>query len=151
MKSIILFVVLAVVTACARTEASNNKQTGNTQQRLMQIEQEMVDDLIKGDSSGIERYVADTATFTGPDGIISDKAGFVADLKSGELKLQSSKLDDLKVQVYDDMAVVTYGSTDKGTYKGKDVSGRYRWMDVFVNRDGGWKIVADQGTRLGQQ
>jgi ketosteroid isomerase-like protein len=95
--------------------------------------------------------VADTATFTGPDGILSDKAGFVADLKSGELKVQSSKLDDMKVQVYGDMAVVTYGSTDKSTYKGKDVSGRYRWMDVFVNRDGRWKIVAGQGTRLGQQ
>jgi hypothetical protein len=55
MKSIILFVVLGVATACAQTEGSKNKQAGNTQQRLMQIEQEMVDDLIKADSSGVER------------------------------------------------------------------------------------------------
>ena len=151
MKSIVLYVVLAAVTACAQTEAPNDKQSSNTRQKLMQIEQELVDALIKGDSSPFERYVADTATFTGPDGIVSDKPGFLADLKSGDLKFQSSKLDDMKVQVYGDMAVVTYNSTDKGSYKGKDVSGRYRWMDVFVNRDGRWQIVAGQGTRLGQQ
>ena len=93
MKSIVLYVVLAAVTACAQTETPNNKQSGNTRQKLMQIEQELADALIKGNSSPTERYVADTATFTGPDGIVSDKTGFLAAFKSGDLKFQSSKLD----------------------------------------------------------
>jgi uncharacterized protein DUF4440 len=151
MKSVALVVLLAVATAYAQTAASNNKQAGDTQNKLTQVEHELVNALVKGDSSPFELYVADTATFTGPDGILNDKASLVADLKSGDLKFQSSKLDDMKVQVYGDMAVVTYGSTDEGTYKGKNISGRYRWTDIFVNRGGQWKIVAEQGTRLGQQ
>jgi hypothetical protein len=47
--------------------------------------------------------------------------------------------------------VVTYGTTDKGSYKGKDISGNYRWTDVFVKRNGRWQIVAGQGTRVAQQ
>jgi hypothetical protein len=53
------------------------------------------------------------------------------------LKLESSKYSDMKVQVADaDMAVVMYRSNDKGTYKGKDITGEYRRLDVFVKGNG---------------
>ena len=47
------------------------------------------------------------------------------------------------------MAVVTYAMADKGSYKGKDISGEYRWTDVFVKRDGRWQLIAGQGTAIG--
>jgi hypothetical protein len=37
--------------------------------------------------------------------------------------------------MYGDTAVVTYSSNDKGTYKGKDITARTRWTDVFVRRN----------------
>jgi ketosteroid isomerase-like protein len=118
----------------------------------MKIEQELLDALLKGDTSAGERYLADTFTFTAPDGTVQDKARFIADVKSGDLKFESSKYEDMKVQVHGDAAVVTYGSTDKGSYKGNDLSGQYRWTDVFVKRNGRWQIVAGHGTRIaGQQ
>ena len=48
----------------------------------------------------------------------------------------------MKVRAYGDTAVVTYVTTDKGKFKGQDISGRYRWTDVFVRRGGTWQIVA---------
>ena len=61
-------------------------------------------------------------------------------------------MSDMKVQVAGaDMAVVVYRSTDKGTYKDKDVTGEYRWLDVFVKRDGKWQIAIDQGTQIAKQ
>src|SRR6266700_67638 len=80
-----------------------------------------------------------------PDGTVENKAQAIADLKSGDLKLQSASLDGAKVQVYGDTAVVTYSSNDKGTYKGKDISGKTRWTDVFVNHNGRWQVVASHG------
>jgi len=46
------------------------------------------------------------------------------------------------------MAVVTYATTDKGSYKGKDISGEYRWTDVFAKRDGHWQLIVGQGTAI---
>jgi len=45
-----------------------------------------------------------------------------------------------------DMAIVTYRSTDKGTYDGHDLSGQYRWLDVFAKRGGTWQCIVSQGT-----
>lgn len=44
--------------------------------------------------------------------------------------------------------MVTYTSADKGTYDGRDITGTYRWMDVFVKRDGQWQLMAEQGTEV---
>jgi ketosteroid isomerase-like protein len=74
------------------------------------------------------------------------KAQSIDDLKSGNLKLQAASLDNAKVQVYGDTAIVTYSSDDKGTYKGKDISGKTRWTDVFVKQKGRWMIVASHGS-----
>jgi len=154
MKSILAVAVLTITTTSlgfAQARDKSNKQSGNVEQSLMHIEQEMDDAVVKGDTSASERYLSDNCVITDPGGIVMDKTRSISDLKSGDLKIESSKLEDMKVQVYGNTAVVTYGTTDKGTYKGKDISGKYRWTDVFVKRNGRWQIVADQATRVAQQ
>jgi len=76
------------------------------------------------------------------------KAQSIQDLKSGSLKLQAASLDNSRVQLYGDTAIVTYSSNDKGTYKGKDISGKTRWTDVFVKSTGRWTIVASHGSMV---
>ena len=122
--------------------------SGSVENSLTQIEQELLDAILKGDASANERYLADSFTFIAPNGMVSDKAQGIADIKSGNLKFESSKVDDMKVRVYGDTAVVTYTTTDKATYKGQDISGQYRWTDVFVKQGGKWQIVSGQGTPI---
>ena len=132
------------------TAITANQAEANEEQTLIQIEQELVDALVKGDVSANEKYLADAYIFTAPDGAIMNKGQGIADLKSGDLKFESSKLDDMKVQFYGSTAVVTYRTTDAGNYKGNDLSGQYRWTDVFVKQGGRWQIVAGHGTRIAQ-
>lgn len=139
-----------IVAGQATPVVASNQSGMNEEQALMKIEQELVDALIKGDVSANERYLADTYIFTAPDGTVMNKEQGIADLKSGDLKFESSKLDDMKVQSYGNTAVVTYRTTDKGNYKGNDLSGQYRWTDVFVKQSGRWQIVAGHGARLAQ-
>ena len=117
-------------------------------QVLMQTEQRLVDSLVRGDAAPFQSSLASTFVFVAPDGSLQDRAGFVADLTNGNLKMASSTNADMTVRQYGDTAIVTYASTDRGTYKGKDISGHYRWTDVFVKQHGKWQIVATQGTRI---
>jgi ketosteroid isomerase-like protein len=139
MRTVLLFVLVACLIP------AQNKSSG-AEQDVMRIEQEMLAAVLKGDTSPSERYLADNYVFTGPDGQSMGKSQSIEDLKSGNLKLQAASLDNSKVQVYGDAAIVTYTSKDKGTYKGKDISGITRWTDVFVKQKGRWTIVASHGS-----
>ena len=143
-------IAIAVIIACLSASGQSEAGGGGAEQAIMRIEKEMLAAVLKGDASTNERYLADTFVFTGPDGEMENKGQMVNDLKSGDLKFQSASLDDAKVQVYGDTAIVTYSSNDKGTYKGKDFSGKTRWTDVFVRQNGKWQIVASHGCRVGE-
>ncbi|MCU1237150.1 MAG: hypothetical protein JWP63_5117 [Candidatus Solibacter sp.] len=148
MGRMVVFAGILSALCCSGFAQSKERPPAGTEQAVMRIEREMLNAILKGDASANERYLADTYVFTAPDGAVQNKAQAIADLKSGELKLQSASLDDAKVQVYGDTAVVTYSSNDKGTYKGKDISGKTRWTDVFVNHNGRWQVVASHGSML---
>jgi ketosteroid isomerase-like protein len=146
-RTIVLGAILSAL-CCTVFAQSKEQPPSGAEQTVMRIERELLSAVLKGDASANERYLADTFVFTGPDGTMENRAQAIADLKSGDLKLQSASLDNAKVQVYGDTAVVTYSSNDKGTYKGKDITGKTRWTDVFVNHNGRWQLVASHGTML---
>ena len=150
MKRTLIVVALAVGAAsfaCARAETAG-VPPGNDEETLMRIERELTDAMLKGDPSAVERHYADGFTFTTPDGEVMTKAQVVTNVRTGAAKFESSKFEEMKVQVYGDTAVVTSRTTDKGAVGGVDVSGQFRWTDVFVRRGGRWQLVAAQGTRV---
>ena len=120
----------------------------DTEAALMKMERDAAAALTKRDIAGFGSIMAEDAVFTGPDGAFQTKAQLLADVKAGELVIESTNISDLKVRVFGDSAVATYATTDKGKYKGRDISGRYRWTDTFVRRGGKWQIVAGQGTPI---
>ena len=120
----------------------------SVEQTLTKIEHDATAAILKRDFATFGKFLADDAVITTPDGSMRTKAQVLAELKSGDLVLESSAISDLKVRAFGDAAVVTYITTDKGTYKKQDISGRFRWTDVFVRRGGNWLIVASHGTPI---
>ncbi|HEV8693957.1 MAG TPA: nuclear transport factor 2 family protein [Lysobacter sp.] len=143
MKRFIGAVILTML-VFASVQASEKK----VEEALRQTEQNLLDSLLKGDGAPFEKTMADSFVFIAPDGTTQQRAEFIADLGNGNLKMASSTNDDMDVRVYGNAAVVTYRSTDKGTYKDKDISGQYRWTDVFIKEGGKWRIVSTQGTPI---
>ena len=143
----VLLLALAGSAAAQATDAP--KPNAEIEKAIIQMEQDMSAALTKADADAATKMVADSFYVVNPDGSTQGKAEFVADLKSGKFKLESNKLDEMKVHVATaDMAVVTYRSTDKGSVDGQDISGQYRWLDVIAKRGGTWQFIAAQGTRL---
>ena len=103
--------------------------------------------LLQKDAATLERIWADDYTFTNGAGEIHSKADRLANLKSGATSLDSiSEEEDMKVRVYGNVAVATSRVTIKGQYSGKQTSGQYRSIHVWVKGAAGWQLVANQIT-----
>ena len=69
----------------------------------------------------------------------------IAEAMSADIKWTASKLDNLKVRIYGDVAVVTGEQTLTGSAKGY-ISGLRRITDLWVRRNGRWQTVGGQTT-----
>jgi ketosteroid isomerase-like protein len=149
-------VLLAAATALALGQTGDNqgqtKGKGNptVEQVLMQMERDWMEANIKKDTGTLDRILADDWVAQTSDGP-QTKAQALADSKSGDLKMDSWTLVEMKVRVFGDTAVVTGNHHEKSSYKGKDISGHYVWTDVFVKRQGRWQAVASQWSLMTKQ
>jgi ketosteroid isomerase-like protein len=122
-------------------------------QELIKLENGWNDAMVKHDWAFLAQILADDYTGTDFDGNVGTKPEFLENLKSGESVMTSSITDDMKVRIYGDAAVVTGRlTTVNEQYKGKDISGQYRWTDMWVKDNlGRWRCVADHVSRIAQK
>ena len=117
---------------------------------MIKLEKEWADAWIKRDIAFFERIESDDYTWTSPWGVWA-KAQDLAELTSGDSVITSWVVDEMKVRVYGDAAVVTGCSTIKETHKGEDWSRQERWTDTWVKLNGRWQCVAGHSSLIAQK
>lgn len=117
-------------------------------QIVKQLEHDWTDAAKAGDADKLSQILADDWTGIGYDGSKLTKQSLLADVKSGASKLESFEFGPMDVKVLGSVAVVQGSDTEKSTTKGKDSSGKWVWMDVFVKRDGKWVVVRSQSAMV---
>jgi ketosteroid isomerase-like protein len=121
--------------------------TKDVEKAILQMERDWTEAGIKKDVAAFDRIVADDWVSLDFEGNLLNKAAAMADLKSGATSNTTVDLGEMKVRVYGDTAIVNGSDTEKSTYKGKDSSGHYVWMDVFVKRNGRWQAVSSASVK----
>jgi hypothetical protein len=72
----------------------------------------------------------------------------ISSMRKDSIFLDSLKLEDAVVNVYDRSAVVTFIVHTYKKEKGRSTEKRTRFYDVWINRSGKWKAVSSQGTAI---
>ncbi|MGD0920661.1 MAG: nuclear transport factor 2 family protein [Terriglobia bacterium] len=153
MKGILAAVVLVLAVACqvfAQAKPAAPAKSASVEQELIKLENDWNNASVKRDLAALSRIVADDWTDIEPEGIFN-KAQTLANLKSGEEVWTSAVADEMKVRVYGDAAVVLGRNTVKAQYKGKDLSGQYRFTDTWVRKDSRWQCVATAAVKIAQK
>jgi ketosteroid isomerase-like protein len=96
----------------------------------------------------VERLLADDYLGISSNGTLETKADELARRRSGSLSITHLELSDVKVRIYGDTAVVTSKADLVGKSGDRDISGRYRYTRVYSNRDGEWRIVSFEASRI---
>jgi ketosteroid isomerase-like protein len=121
------------------------------EKELMELEEKWSTALVNRDLEFLGRILAEEFVLTDASGAAQNKGDLLNNLKSGEFVVYSSVCDDWKIRIYGDMAVVIARETSRAQHLGLDVSGQYRFTDVFVKRTGMWQCVATQSTLVAKK
>jgi ketosteroid isomerase-like protein len=148
MKHIVYAAILtAALLSFGRQQSVAQGADAAAEQEVRQTIEKYRTALLQHDAATLERIWADDYTFTNGAGETHSKAERLANLKSGATSLDSiNEEEDMKVRVYGNVAVATSRVTIKGQYSGKQTSGQYRSIHVWVKGAAGWQLVANQIT-----
>ncbi|MGH9376992.1 MAG: nuclear transport factor 2 family protein [Terriglobia bacterium] len=155
MRRIVLVPLLAVALAGAlNADPVPSKEPAQTAaQQVLKIENEVNDAIGKNDWKTVVRMWSPDMDYTNQSGHLLTRADFVNALKSGKEKFLTMEHRDLRARAYGDcgdMVAVTGYSTSHIDVDGKLSVGPRRFTDVWVKRNGQWRLVIHHVTNVAQ-
>jgi len=103
---------------------------------------------VNRDSRALAGMIGDKFVNTEWDGEVSERGKFLADIADPEFKVSLLNIQDVKVILYQDTAVVTGIYRTKGTHQGKVFEHTGRFTDTWVLEDTKWECVASHTSLL---
>lgn len=104
--------------------------------------------IVRKDRAAIAANMAEDFRQIDNDGDLSDKEAFVKNIVSPKLEIDPYTVADFDVRLYGNVALLSGRTSMTGRYDGKPFAGHYRYIDVYVRREGKWQIVSVQITPL---
>lgn len=142
-----ILVAVLVITAMSPLAAQDLRGLSD-QQILTRIEHEWDAAFLRNDVGFVASVLADDFVATYDDGSTGDKARELKLVAEFNQAIESSKLDNFNIRIYGDTAVVAFTRHLVGPSQGRRLEVSFRYIDVFVLRDGRWLCVASQSTKI---
>ncbi len=140
-RTICCFLVLASVGMAAQ-------QADPRESKLLVLERLWNEAQVNRDSSALDALVSSRFVNTEWDGEISDKQRFLADIKDPLFRPTLANIQDVKMNFFGDMAVITGVYHTQGTYHGKPYDHVGRFTDTWFFDLGKWQCVASHTSLL---
>jgi ketosteroid isomerase-like protein len=143
--------LLAVLTLTSHPQAHallGKREAHAVHKQIESLEMQWRQAVVDNNVPVIDHLLADDYVGISANGTIEDKAQAIAQRKAGTVRITVLNLDDLKIRLYGDIAVVTSIADLQGVNGQSDISGKYRYTRVYNRRLGEWKIVSFEASRI---
>jgi ketosteroid isomerase-like protein len=142
--------------AAAATPAKEKVDPAAIEVEILKLEREWMDAPRTKNGEAVRRVVADDAMLVYPDGSTATKADEIRTIEAGDVTSDSFEMLESKVTVINADAALLSGRSsikngkykDPNTKKTIDISGEYRFLEVYAKRDGKWQVIASQATKI---
>ena len=151
MKIIVAFLLVCFGVSNALAQQSTGTPASDDKMKAMfvRLDRDWAAATVRGDVAFMKKFVADDCLFTEADGTIATKAEMLQDMASGTTKTTANQPSNYSVRLFGpDVAVIRHNMNATDAEKGKNASGDYRRMHVFVRRNGQWVVVDSQSVRI---
>jgi ketosteroid isomerase-like protein len=135
--------------AADRLPAMPRAEKHETRHQIEHLEDAWRNAVLKGNVSAMDALLADDYIAISPTGILQSKDQALAILRSGTVHFKSIELNDRKIRMYGNTALVTSRAEVNATGPDGNVSGSYRYTRVYVKDPRGvWRIVSFEASKI---
>ena len=139
MQDRLLKCIVPIVAVFCLCHCSEQKDQRDTERYIVESERQWAESVATGDTSAIERILADDFVGVDPKGHLYTKRQMIDDTRNAPKYFVSNRLNDVKVRFYGTTAIAQGSETWE---KRSGERGRFVWTDTWLQRNGRWKIVA---------
>ena len=121
-----------------------------TEQEVAQLVDTWATAELRGDTAFLEQCLADDFVGIGPLGFLLSKHEWLARHQGGGMKYDVHSLDESRVRVYPEAAIVIGRLTQQATYQGNPMNVQMRTTLVFVRQQEQWQLAGLHFCNIGQ-
>lgn len=105
--------------------------------------------LVRGDVHALTQILSDDFVYTNANGNVLDRPTYLETyVTSGAGRFLAQTMEDVRVKVYGEAALLTCRVHDQFEYQGQRFESDYRSTFVYARQAGQWRCVAGQTTAI---
>lgn len=146
--------VAASCLALGQTADQQTQQKSDSEEEVLRLDHELLEArrlAAKGDTTALDRILADDFTATSLNGRMASRAQYLKYSARPNLSFRNFSTDEAKVRIYGDTAVATGRTTVTGRDQGEEFNTRFRYTRVYVKRSGRWQLITSHLTTSATQ
>lgn len=143
-----LFVAGCLALGVGVLAQSASDDSRSRENQLIALEHLWNEAQVNRDAKALAGLIGDKFVNTEWNGEVSQRGKFLADIADPRFKVSALNIQDVKVILYQDAAVVAGTYHTRGTYQGKPYEHAGRFTDTWVLQDAKWQCVASHTSLL---
>ncbi|MFZ6745648.1 nuclear transport factor 2 family protein [Undibacterium sp. JH2W] len=150
-KAALFMAIFCLGLLSAQAADSRDEKSAALVSQLTKLSDDWDIAIVRKDKAAIEANMAEDFRQIDGDGDLETKTSFVNGLMSDKLEIDPYKVEDFEVRLYGNVALLSGRTNMTGRYEGKPFVSHYRYIDIYVQRDGKWQIASVQISKIPQQ
>ena len=141
-----IIVLLPFIITTLLSCKSKKKTSEGAESKLIELNNMYDSAIVHSDTSLLKRLYAPEFVCTNSEGKLLTKDQQIINIATSEMKWEAGKSENVKVNVFDNAAVMTGSFFARGTYRGNPVTINESYTATWIKKDTSWQMVAEQGT-----
>ena len=135
----------------ASAQDAKHQPDAEIQKAILAVDNERYEAMQKKDMATLDRLHGDGLVFINTKGRMLNKAEYMEEIRSGNLKFLSVETDDYTFCIYGDTVIMSGRAKSVVEYHGVVNKRPRRFTSVFIKMQGQWRLVAHQATLIADE
>lgn len=148
-----LLAIMALGITCVGSsqDAVKHESDAEIQKEILAVDSARYEAMQQRDMAALDRLHADGLVFINTKGRMLNKAEYLEEIQSGNLKFLSVDTDDYHFCIYGDTVIMNGRAKSIIEYNGVVNKRPRRFTSVFIKLQGQWRLVAHQATLIADE